>query len=121
MTVRNHEKKIAKYSAGAQSRDNLFDHRVLRFDRDRWARKKRAQLGGLRIGGSKIRELPGGRLRRALPEGDISQCICVLEARGLQLGLTSRLFTKLLMSASCACGLSCLASSDSAPSTARFA
>src|SRR5437867_1754486 len=121
MTVRNDEQKIAKDSAGAQPRDNLFDHRVLRLDRDCRARKKRAQLGGLRIGCPKIVELPGGRLRRALREGDISQSVCVLEARGLQFGLPSRLFTKLVMSASCVCGLSCLASSDSAPSTARFA
>src|SRR5882762_938866 len=94
---------------------------MLRFDRDRWARKKRAQLGGLPIGCPEIGELPGGWLRRALRERDIGQSVCVLEARGLQFGLPSRLFTKLLMSASCACGLSCLASSDSAPSTASFA
>src|SRR6266404_6098537 len=121
MTVRNDEQKIAKDSAGAQPRDNLFDHRVLRLDRDCRARKKRAQLGGLRIGCPKIVELPGGRLRRALCERDIGQSVCALEARRFQFGLPSRLFTKLLMSASCACELSCLASSDSAPSTARFA
>src|SRR6266852_3788550 len=121
MAVRNNEQKIAKYPAGAQSRNNLFDHRVLRLDRDCRARKKCAQLSGLRVRCPKIAELLRGRLRRALREGDIRQSVRVLEARGLQFGLPSRLFTKLLMSASCACGSSCLASSDSAPSTARFA
>src|ERR1700687_1199444 len=121
MSVGNHEQKIAKDPARAQSRDDIVDHRVLGLGTDRRAGKKRSQLRGLRAGGPKIAELPGGRLGSPLRKGDVCQGVCILEARGLQLGLPSRLFTKLLISDACACGLSCLASSDSAPSTARFA
>src|SRR3984893_17125093 len=121
MTVRNHEQEIANDFTCAQSRDDLFDDRVLGLGSDRRARKKRAQLRGLRIDRPKVAELPGRRLGRALRDGYVCQRVGVLEARGLQFGLASRLFTKLVMSSSCACGVSCLASSDWAPSTARFA
>ena len=106
----------------APSRATIFSITAcLSSTRHRRARQKRAQLRGLRVRRAKFVELLGSRIGSALRQRDIRQRIRVLEARGLQFGLPSRLFTKLLISDSCACGVSCLASSDSAPSTARFA
>src|SRR5258708_32953786 len=94
---------------------------MLCFDAHCRARQKRAQFGGLRIGRAKFVQLAGSRLGGALSEGNVCHRIRILEARGLQLGLPSRVFTKLLMSDSWALGVNCLARSVSAPSTARFA
>src|SRR5207248_11540317 len=85
------------------------------------AHEKRAQFCGLRVRCAKPFQLLGRRLGRTLLLRDVRQCVCVLEARGLQLGIPSRLFTKLLINPACACAVSCSASSDSAPSTASFA
>src|SRR5260370_27237849 len=119
--VHEHKKKIADHLAGAQPGYDFFDDGVLGFHADSRACQKRAQCGGLRVRRAKFVQLLGGRRGSALSKGDIRQRICVLEARGLQFGLHSRLLTKLLMSDSCALGVSCFARSDSAPSTARFA
>ena len=45
-------------------------------------------------------------MRRALSDRDIRECVGVLKRGGLQLGLPSRLFTKFLISDSCAAGVS---------------
>src|SRR5436853_1564144 len=119
--VREHQEKIANDLAGAQPGHDLFDDRVLGFHAHRRAGQKGAQLGGLRVGSGKLVKLPGRRLAGALSQGDVRHGIGVLQARGFQLGLPSRLFTKLLMSDSCVLGVSCMARSVSAPSTARCA
>src|SRR5580704_2441823 len=121
MVVGNQEQKIAEDFARTQPLDEFFDHRVLVLRRDRGARQKRPQLRRLRVGRSEIVELLGRRLGRALRERDIRQRVRILEARGFQLGLPSRLFTKLLISDSCALGVSCFVRSDSALSTASVA
>src|SRR5947207_12756356 len=112
---------IADDFAPAHARGDFLDNRVFGLNANRRARQKRAQLGGLRVCRANFVQLLGSRIGRALSQRDIRQRVRVLEARGLQFGLPSRLFTKLLMSDSCAFGVSCLTSSDSAPSTARFA
>src|SRR3989454_9228380 len=119
--VRDHEEKIPDDFARAQPGHKFLDDRVLGFHAHRRACQKRAQFGGLRVRRAEIVELLGSRLGGALSQRDVRHGIRVLQARGLQCGLPSRLFTKLLMSDSCALGVSCLASSVSAPSTARFA
>src|SRR5260370_2528788 len=119
--VRNHKQKIANDLARTQPRHDSLDNGVLVFDGDRRARQKRAQFRRLPGPFPKVAELLARWLSPALRRRDIRQGICILEARGLQFGLPSRLFTKLLIRDSCACGVSCLASSVSAPSTARFA
>src|SRR3989449_7539442 len=119
--VRQHKKKIADNFARTQPGHDFLNDGMLGFDAHRRARQKRAQFRGLRVRRAKFVELLGSRLGGSLSERDIRQRIRVLEARGFQFGLPSRLFTKLLMSDSCALGVSCLARNDSAPSTARFA
>src|SRR5712664_1882645 len=119
--VSDHEQKIADDLARTQPGRDFLDNGVLGFHAHRWTCQKCAQFAGLLVGRAKIVKLLGGRLGGALSQGDVRQSIRVLEARGFQFGLPSRLFTKLLISDSCAFGVSCLASSDSAPSTARFA
>src|SRR5712692_390906 len=119
--VRQHKQKIADDFARAQSRRDFLDDRVLGFHTHRWARQKRAQFRRLLVSPAKFVQLLGSRFRCALSERDVRHRVRVLEARGLQFGLPSRLFTKLLINDSCAFGVSCLARSVSAPSTARFA
>src|SRR5882762_1854426 len=119
--VGDHKEKISDNLARAQPRHDFLDDRMLRFNAHRRACQKRAQLGGFGVRCTKIMKLLGSRLGRTLRQRDIRHRVRVLQARRLQFGLPSRLFTKLLMSDSCAFGVSCLASSDSAPSTARFA
>src|SRR5258708_19089880 len=119
--VRDHEQKIADDLARAQPGRDFLDDGVLGFNAHRRACQKRAQFGGLLVRCAKILKLLGGRLGGALSQSDVRHRIRVLEARGLQFGLPSRLFTKLLMSDSCAVGVSCLTRRVSAPSTARFA
>src|SRR5260370_24899371 len=100
---------------------NFLDDGVLGFHAHCRACQERAQFRGLRISRAKIVKLLASRLGSALCERYVRHRIGVLEARGLQFGLPSRLFTKLLISDSCAVGVNCLARSVSAPSTARFA
>src|SRR5260370_24572142 len=118
--VRDHEEKIPDDFARAQPGHKFLDDGVLGFHAHRRACQKRAQFGGLRVRRAEIVELLGSRLGGALSQSDVRHRIRVLEARGLQFGLPSRLFTKSLMSDSCAFGFSCFARSISAPSTARF-
>src|SRR5260370_1292900 len=118
--VRDYKKKITDDFACTQPRNDFLNDGVLGFHAHRRACQKRAQFGGLRVRCGKFAELLGSRLDGALGERNVRHRIRVLEARGLQFGLPSRLFTKLLMSDSCACGVSCLASSVSAPSTAKL-
>src|SRR5712664_1589933 len=119
--VGNHKEKIADDLARTQPGRDFLDNGVLGFHAHRWTCQKCAQFAGLLVRRAKVVKLLGGRLGGALSQSDVRHRIRVLEARGLQFGLPSRLFTKLLMSDSCAFGVSCLASSVSAPSTARFA
>src|SRR5260370_26467492 len=100
---------------------NFLDDGVLGFHAHCRACQERAQFRGLRISRTKIVKLLASRLGSALCERYVRHRIGVLEARGLQCGLPSRLFTKLLISDSCAVRVNCLARSVSAPSTARFA
>src|SRR6266705_3347240 len=103
------------------SRDDLLDDRVLHFDGHRRACQKRAQLRGFRVHCAKSAELFGGRLRGALFERNVGQSVRVLKARRSQFCLPSRLCTRLLMSDSCAFGVSSWTRSDCAPSTASCA
>src|SRR6266849_5195533 len=119
--VRKHKKKITDDLARAQPGHDFLDNAVLGLHAHRRTRQKRAQFRGFSICRAKFVELLGSRLGGALSQRDVRHGIRVLEARGLQFGLPSRLFTKLLMNDSCAFGVSCLARSVSAPSTARFA
>src|SRR5713226_6658371 len=119
--VRKHKKKITDDLARAQPGHDFLDNVVLGLHAHSRTRQKRAQFRGFSICRAKFVELLGSRLGGSLSQRDVRHGIRVLEARGLQFGLPSRLFTKLLMSDSCACEVSCLASSVSAPSTARFA
>src|SRR5260370_9076599 len=100
---------------------NFLDDGVLGFHAHCRACQERAQFRGLRISPAKIVKLLASRLGSALCERYVRHRIGVLEARGLQCGLPSRLFTKLLISHSCAAPANCLASTVSPPSTAQFA
>src|SRR5712664_524358 len=119
--VSDHEQKIADDLARTQPGRDFLDNGVLGFHAHRRTCQKCAQFAGLLVGCAKILKLLGGRLGRALSQSDVRHRIRVLEARGLQFGLPSKLFTKLLMSDSCAVGVSCLTRRVSAPFTARFA
>src|SRR6266852_5733652 len=121
LMVGDHKQEIAHDFAATRPRQQLLDHPVLGFAIDRRARQKIAQLVRFRIQRAESHELLGDRLRRPLRHRDIRERIRVLQARGFQFGLPSRLFTNAANNDSCACGVSCFASSDSAPSTARFA
>src|SRR5712692_339204 len=121
VVIGDHKQKIADDLARPQPRDQPFDHTVFRVYSHRRAGQKRAQLGRFRVRRAEIAELLESRCGSALSKGNVGQSVCVLEARGLQFGLPARLSTKLLMRFSCAFGVSCLARSDSAPSTASFA
>src|SRR5579859_615338 len=119
--IRNHEQEIADNFGRTDTAGNLFNHRVLCFDADRRACQKRAQLRRLLIRRAKTLQLLGSGLGGALLQGDIRHRVCVLEACGLQFGIPSRLFTKLLIRPACACAFNCLTRRASAPSTASFA
>ena len=118
-TTRN--RKLRMILLAPMSRHQFFDHAVLSVAIDRWTREEIAQFRGFRVDAPKVGELLQRRLGRALRQSDIRKRVGILEARGLQFGLPARPLTKALTSASCACGVSCFASSDSAPSTARLA
>src|SRR5215472_607006 len=119
--IGNHEQEITNDLARAQALDDFFHDFVLRLHVDRWACQERAQFPRLRVRRAKISEFLRRRLARTLLQGDVRQRVCVLQARGLQFGIPTRLSTKLLSNPACVCAVSCFLSSDSAPSTARLA
>src|SRR5215469_157671 len=119
--IGNHEQEIANDLARAQALDDFLDDFMFGLHADRRACQERAQFRRLCVRRAKISELLRRRLARALLQGDVRQRVCVLQARRLQFGIPPRLFTKLLINPACVCAVSCLARSDSAPSTASFA
>src|SRR5580658_727558 len=119
--IRDHKKKIANDLSSAGARRNLFDHAMFRLARHAGACQKIAQLARLTKSRREIVQLLERRISRALSERDIRERIRILQTCRLQFGLPSRLFTKLSISDSCAAGVNCFASSDSAPSTASDA
>src|SRR5580692_7856376 len=114
--IRDQKEKIANDLPGAGAGCNLFNHAMLRLARHAGACQKIPQLARLTESRREISQLLERRFGRAIRER-----IRVLQACRLQFGLPSRLFTKLSISDSCAAGVSCLASRDSAPSTASDA
>src|SRR5260370_39504227 len=111
---------MAEDRGAADPREQFPDHPVLRFAIAPRARQKIAQLARLGIHRAKSGKLLGHWLGRTLRHRDIRKRIRILQARRFQFGLPSRLFTNAATSDSCAFAVSCFASSDSAPSTARF-
>src|SRR5882672_2403459 len=118
----NHDKQeVLQDFAPANPRGNFLCNGMRFLDRHRRALQKIPQFRRFRISAGEFVQLLLHRIRRALLQRHISQCVRVLEARRLQFGLPSSDLTNPLTSDSCACAVNCFVSSDSAPSTASFA
>src|SRR5215472_850015 len=118
LMVCDDKKKIPYDAACTQPRRQLLDHRVFRCALHGGVREHLAQVPGLRVRRAKIRQLLFHGLSGGLFQRDVRQRCRVLQAGGLQFGLPCRFCIKLLIIASCTAGVICLATSDSAPSTA---
>src|SRR6516164_11265584 len=121
MVIHHYKQEIPDDLAGAHPRGQFHDYAAFRFWRNGRAAQKRPQFGCLMQRRAKIFQLLQSWFRCSLLQGDIRQRICILQARRFQFGLPCRLCTKLLINASCAAGVICLATRDSAPSTANLA
>ena len=95
-------RKLRMILLGAKTRHQFFDHAVFCFAIDGRARQKISKLGGFRVGFAEIDQLTERRITgsSALRQSNIRQRVGILKARGLQLGLPARPFTKALTSAS---------------------
>src|SRR4030095_489746 len=121
LVVDHDQQKIAYHLAGAEAGGHFFNDAALFCLGHGGAREDIAQFGGSCVSSAEIAKLLDDWPCGSLPERNIRERVCVLKARGLQFGLPSNLFTKPRMSASWVCGVSCLLSNDSAPSTASLA
>src|SRR5438477_8979732 len=121
MVVNNYKQEISRDFADPEMCGNLLSYATFGFDGGCGTCEEISQLRRFLIRRKKILQLLESGSRGALSERNVRKGVRILQAGGLQFGLPCSVLTNPAISASWVCGVSCLASNDSAPSSASFA